>query len=147
MSDLLARLVTAVLLACAVGCSSLSAGDGAAPIHRLQGRWTLVELDGGVVASTADGRRPTLVISSGGALSGFAGVNRLNARLDVDALEAGGFAVGAIVTTRMAGSPQDMTLEQAFLGALERAEAYELGRDSLGLLSAGVLTARLERAP
>jgi heat shock protein HslJ len=78
----------------------------------LVGSWRLVEIDGEPV----DPNAPNGIRFDHGRVSGMVGVNRFNGSYTVsgDTIECGPAA-----TTRMAGPPELMTLENHFLAALE----------------------------
>lgn len=96
------------------------------------GTWEVrgVRVGEGVVSSATDPRR-SMTFTADGQLSGSAGVNRFSgtARLDGDRL-----TIGPLRTTRMAGSPEAMDAEAAFLHALDEVVAVRLEGDDLTLL-------------
>lgn len=68
-----------------------------------------------------------------GTLAGHTGVNRANGSY---ALKAGtGIHIPPLTTTRMAGPPEAMDREQAFLGALAQATAWRIVDGKLELLA------------
>lgn len=88
--------------------------------------WRLTDLCGEVMPGDA---RATLKFMPEDRISGRATVNRYNGplRLVKDGIEVGPFA-----TTRMAGSPEDMERERAYLAALEAAKSIStIGDDQL----------------
>jgi heat shock protein HslJ len=98
------------------------------------GTWAVqgVRIGDGVVSSATDPDR-SMTFSADGQVSGDAGVNTFSgtARLDGDRL-----ILGPLRTTRMAGTPEAMDAEAAFLAALEEAVAIRLEGDDLVLLDA-----------
>ncbi len=98
------------------------------------GTWEVrgVRIGDGVVSSATDPDR-TITFTADGGVSGSAGVNRFSgtARLDGDRL-----TIGPLRTTRMAGSPEAMDAETAFLHALDEVVAVRLDGDDLTLLDA-----------
>jgi heat shock protein HslJ len=66
---------------------------------------------------------PTLMITSNGSASGFAGVNRWSGPCTVD---GSAMKFGMLMMTRMAGSPERMALEQAYVGALAAAKHWSV---------------------
>ena len=130
---------------------SRSEGDGlaltdreAAPIlwfrpapavdEAIVGTWEVrgVRIGDGVVSSATDPER-TITFTADGQVSGSAGVNRFSgtARLDGDRL-----TIGPLRMTRMAGSPEAMDAESAFLRAFDEVVAVRLDGDDLTLLDA-----------
>jgi heat shock protein HslJ len=98
----------------------------------LTGRWDVrfVRRDDALVSPTA-GSTPYLEFSADGSVAGAAGVNRLAGptRADGDRLH-----IGPLRTTRMAGSPEAMDEEAAFLEALEAVESYRFDDGQLVLI-------------
>jgi heat shock protein HslJ len=96
------------------------------------GSWSVrgVRVGDGVVSSATDPDR-TITFTADGDVSGLAGVNRFSgsARLDGDRL-----TLGPLRTTRMAGPPDAMDAEAAFLRALDDVVAIRLDGDDLWLL-------------
>jgi len=127
----------AAWLSLAGGCGSGSDGGGSPPTpDEVVGTWTMVELGGlpGEEVLVAGMRVPELRIGADGRVTGQSGINRLQGKMDLSALEAGTFAAGPFATTRMAGPPEAMDVESLFLNALDRAERIELAGDRLRLL-------------
>lgn len=104
-----------------------------APANPLAGEWILKFLAGATlpddVAVPKDAKAPTLKIAADGTVSGFSGVNRVMGKL------AGteGKLFGPLAGTRMAGPPQAMKLETAFLQALEKAMSGKRAEKQLQL--------------
>jgi heat shock protein HslJ len=100
----------------------------------LVGTWAVrgVRIGDGVVSSASDPDR-SITFTADGGVSGTAGVNRFTgtARLDGDRL-----TLGPLRTTRMAGPPEAMDAEAAFLAALDEVVAVRLDGDDLVLLDA-----------
>lgn len=109
-------------------------------IAALAGDWKLASLNGNpVVSATAPGpgaRVPGFSITPEGGFSGLAGVNRMSSRLDLAKLASGEFSLGPIATTKMAGPPELMKLEDAFTAALGNARRFSL-KDRALLLKDG----------
>lgn len=130
------------------GCATRpDAGGGLAAASTLEGvAWSLIELDGRAVAAGNNSRHPTLRLDPAtGRVTGYAGVNSYGGTffLSGDTL---GF--GPIVSTKMAGAPEVMRLEQEFLAALAAAKTWQVRGDSLELKDgAGKAIARFLRAP
>lgn len=83
----------------------------------------------------ADARRPTLRLDAETAqASGFAGVNRFTGSYELD---AEGLSFGPLASTRMAGPPEAMALEQVYLEALSRVDSWRLRDERLDLLAEG----------
>lgn len=91
--------------------------------------WRLTGIAG--FSLPAGARLPTLEFDPETArVSGFAGVNRYNGAYELGADSLG---FGALASTRMAGPPELMALEQVFLEALGRVDGWRLRGDSLEL--------------
>lgn len=139
------------LLGCASGGSAggrgaSSAGNGGSAmkpadsaIKSLMGEWELKQLGGGDLASLlpAGARAPSLNFLQDGKVSGFAGVNRLTSQLDISKLAAGEFSLAPAATTRMAGPPELMNIENQFTTLLGRANQFKLDDNRLTLLDGG----------
>ena len=100
--------------------------SGLAPAA-LVGDWTLVDITG---ATLPEGiRTPTLSVMADGTVGGNSGVNRFTGRL------TGGDDVlfGPLASTRMAGPPPAMELENRFLQAMTAATAFEIEGNQLTL--------------
>lgn len=79
--------------------------------------------------------RPTLVLEAETAeVSGFAGVNRFTGSYE---LGADRLVFGPLASTRMAGSPEAMAMEQIYLEALSRIDGWRLRDERLELLVDG----------
>lgn len=104
--------------------------------------WKLVDLCG---MDVGDEGRMTLKFMPDGRISGDAAVNRFSGptRVDDDVIE-----IGPMVTTRMAGPPDAMERESAYLAALSEAISIStLGEDNLIIAVEGKdLPLRFEKA-
>ena len=90
------------------------------PIASLAGQtWTCITLNGAAITAT---RPPTITFDGAGRVNGFSGVNRFGG--SVESAEAGELHFGQMMSTKMAGPPEQMNLESSFLGALARADRY-----------------------
>jgi len=76
--------------------------------------WQVASIDDGGVGGAA-GAAPTLVLDPDGTVSGSTGVNRFRGTYE---LAESLLEIGPLVTTRMAGSPEAMEVEQLFLSVL-----------------------------
>lgn len=118
-------------------CVSDSAGgNDAGAVGGIFGQWSLVSVNGESVDELlAEGMRtPGLQVNEEGDISGFAGVNRFGGKLDLGLVAVGGFSVGPIVATKMAGPPAAMELEKHVLAALGQADRFTVAGDRLSLL-------------
>ena len=102
----------------------------------LQGTsWTLVEIAGSAPAGDA---RPTLVFAADGTtVSGNAGCNRFNGAVAID---GGSIDFGPLASTRMACPEPAMSVESAYLGALDGAATWRMEGSQLVLEGATTLT-------
>jgi heat shock protein HslJ len=90
------------------------------PIASLAGQsWTCATLNGAAITAT---RPPTITFDGAGRVNGFSGVNRFGG--SVESAEAGELHFGQMMSTKMAGPPEQMALESSFLDALTRADRY-----------------------
>jgi heat shock protein HslJ len=80
------------------------------------------------------GTRPTLTISLPDRANGNAGVNRYFGTVDFDRESMRFSKLGS---TRMAGPPERMELEHAFLAALERCRSFRVRGNELTMLDDG----------
>jgi heat shock protein HslJ len=101
--------------------------DNALPAG-LAGSWTLVEIDGAPV--TKAGKTPTMDVLEDGTVSGIGGVNRYSTRLEVT---EGRIDFGPTASTKMAGPPEAMALENAFFTRLGSVSNYQIESESLRL--------------
>lgn len=69
----------------------------------------------------AGAKIPTVTFVADGKVHGTAGINRYHSTIDIAAFDKGQWRPGPVMVTRMAGAPEAMQLEAAFLGALETA--------------------------
>jgi heat shock protein HslJ len=110
----------------------------------LVGSWMLVALDGGTVEPL--GEQITLDIGEDGTASGVSGVNRFMTRLETADLAEGRLAFAQAVGTRMAGPPEAMALEQAFLARLSAVSTFAVDGDTLRLWAGDNQALTFERA-
>ena len=102
------------------------------PIASLAGQsWTCVTLNGAAITAT---RPPTITFDGAGRVNGFSGVNRFGG--SVESAEAGELHFGQMMSTKMAGPPEQMAIESSFLSALTRADRYVV-TDAKLIFSAG----------
>lgn len=93
--------------------------------------WQVASVSG--LSLPAGARPPTLAFDvDSGQAAGFAGVNRFSGTYD---LGADHLSFGALAATRMAGPPELMTLEQAYLEALSRVDGWRMRDGRLQLLA------------
>jgi heat shock protein HslJ len=99
----------------------------------LAGEWTLVSIEGRDVGELLPQglRQPSIMITEDARVSGFGGVNRLRSSLDQAALPFGEFKMGPIASTKMAGAPEAMDLENRFTRLLRETSAFRLTGDTL----------------
>ncbi|MBX3390280.1 MAG: META domain-containing protein [Phycisphaeraceae bacterium] len=128
------------LLAAVAACESDAVSKNVAEskaIESVIGTWTLDSIgDKGfmqLVPQDAPVKKPTLDISADGSVSGFAGVNRLMSKIDLDALSKGDFKLSPTGTTMMAGPEYAMKLEREYLDALWRVRNFKIDGSKLTL--------------
>lgn len=120
------------------GCASDAQFDqSGSKLDSLLGTWTLVSIEGENIDKILreELQHPDLAIKEDGRVSGFSGVNSFNGQLDLDAVKRGGFSSGPFASTRMAGPPEAMDLEQRVLSMLGQAYHFTVKGDELDLLS------------
>jgi heat shock protein HslJ len=124
------------------GCSSAGGigglMQGKDPLTQLAGEWALTQLGGKDIASMLSaipgGKAPSLNFAKDGAVGGFGGVNRIGGgKLDPAALAQGKLSLGNMFSTKMAGTPAAMQLEDQFLGALNNVSGFKLLDGGRGL--------------
>lgn len=140
-------LITTAAVAAIAGCKSAdsskpapaSAQSHAVDPALLQGEWILQEIDGKAVASLlpAGARAPDITIGPDGSLNGYGGVNRIGGKLDAALLPSGGFKLGPVRSTMMAGPEQSMNLEAQFTHALSTADGYAVRKNELTVTQDG----------
>ncbi len=104
------------------------------------GKWVVVELAGPEgLGPLIAGTNVTLEIGGDGSVSGFGGCNRLFGRVDEDGV------IGPLGRTMMAGPPEVMAQEDAFLALLERAKSQVVVGDRLEVRDGDQVLLRLAR--
>lgn len=99
--------------------------------------WTLVSLTDALTAQAALAAYPTITFTPEG-VSGNAGCNQFRGPFE---FENNTLTIGELVTTRMACGEAVMSLETAFLNALQSATAFEIANGQLRITyDGGVLT-------
>jgi len=101
--------------------------------------WTLRSLNGDAI----DTAQPPTMLFEGGRLSVFGGVNRLTGSY---ALVRDSVTMGDLASTRMAGPPELMALEDRFAKTLKTVDAFHVHGDELDLLSDGKVVAEFQAA-
>src|SRR5262245_30075282 len=116
-----AMAVVALLPVVAACSSSGGAASGAAGAADLAGTsWTLIDLGG---TAPAEGTSATLAFDASDAVTGNAGCNTFNGHATV---EGSSIDFGPLATTRMACPEAQMSLETAYLGALDAATSWKI---------------------
>jgi len=109
------------------GCGT-SGGTGG----RLEGiRWVLKSYDSKGVTREAPEGVSIDVLFKGGNVGGFSGVNTYHGSYK---LSGSSLSIGELASTEMAGPPDLMDNEQAYLAALQRTSSYTADTSSLTLL-------------
>ncbi|MFM9958706.1 MAG: META domain-containing protein [Phycisphaerales bacterium] len=108
-------------------------------LKSLTGDWNLTSLNGRDVSALAGlgGKRPSISIEPDGRVGGFAGVNRVGGQLDVASLAVGGFKTGPMFSTKMAGPPEAMRLEDEYVSALNNVRSFSIKDGMLSLIGEG----------
>ncbi|HET9346290.1 MAG TPA: META domain-containing protein [Candidatus Limnocylindrales bacterium] len=116
-----ATLAVMALLPALAACSAAGGAPSAPGAEDLSGTsWTLVDLGG---TAPAEGTSATLAFDAADAVSGKTGCNSFNGQAAID-----GSAIdfGPLATTRMACPEPQMSLETAYLGALDAATSWKI---------------------
>jgi heat shock protein HslJ len=100
-------------------------------LRMLVGLWGLSTLGGEAIAGGLE--VPTLEIASDGGVAGFSGVNRYMTKVDAEAFFNGRLVFGPTAGTMMAGPPEAMDLESAYLQRLGAVTGYFIEGDELRL--------------
>jgi predicted amidohydrolase YtcJ/heat shock protein HslJ len=100
--------------------------------------WTLVMLDGEAI----DTSEPPTMKFERGKLSIFGGVNRLSGSYALIGNQS--VTLGQLSSTRIAGEPEKMELEQRFSKALASVDSFHVKDNQLDLLSGGKVVAVFE---
>ena len=106
-------------------------------------RWKLTELNGAPVQAAPEGREPHLVLQEDGRFSGAGGVNLV---LGAYKVEGENLTLGPGPSTRMAGPPEAMAREGAFMDAMKQVTSYRISGSSLTLGDANGPVLRFEAA-
>jgi heat shock protein HslJ len=88
----------------------------------------------------------TLEVAEDGAVSGVSGVNRFMTRLETADVSEGRLAFAPAAGTRMAGPPEAMALEQAFLARLSAVTTFDVENGVLRLWAGDNEALTFERA-
>jgi heat shock protein HslJ len=114
-------------------CGGSQTGGGSASLSATS--WRLVELGGSEPAGDA---KPTLVFAqAGGTVSGNSGCNTFNGSVTID---GDSIEFGPLATTRMACPEPAMSLETAYLAALDGATTWRIDGSQLILDGTTTLT-------
>lgn len=129
-ASILVSLAAACWASTVGGCRS---AQGTAARHEADAPLTETEWTCAAIAGHAmpEGAAPTLQLSLPDRANGFAGVNRYFGSSEFDRSAMRFSKLGA---TRMAGPPERMDLESAFLAMLERSRTFRLKGTTLTLL-------------
>ena len=104
--------------------------------------WKLVELDGEVVAGQS---LPTLQLDPATTrISGFGGVIRFSGPY---VLAGASLSFGSLVATKMAGSPEQMKIEDRYLRALGTVNGWKIDGPILSLLAGDKVVVRFQGMP
>ena len=101
--------------------------------------WTLTTLNG----ETIDVAKPPTMLFEGGSLSVFGGINRLTGSY---ALVRDTVTMSDLASTRKAGPPELMALEDSFAKTLKSVDSFHVHGDELTLLSGGEVVAVFQAA-
>ncbi|MBL9149188.1 MAG: META domain-containing protein [Phycisphaerae bacterium] len=103
----------------------------------LLGDWTLVALDGAPVTTAPNAHNaPSMTVMADGSLAGGGGVNRWGSKVAVKGLASNRFEMSMPFSTMMAGDPDAMKLESAFMRALSSVRTYAIDNGRLTLRNA-----------
>ena len=110
----------------------------------MAGSWTLVAIDGMPFADV--GKAPTLEILEDGSVSGVGGVNRFRTQLEIT---GAGLSFGPAAATKMAGPPEAMELESAYMKRLSAVTSFAIEDGTLRMWAGDneALTFKRDEAP
>ncbi len=117
---------------------------GTSGLAVLVGSWTLVALDGTPVEAV--GKPITLEVAEDGAVAGVSGINRFMTRIETADLAEGRLGFAPAAGTRMAGPPEAMALEQAFLERVSAVSTFSADDGVLRLWAGDNEALTFERA-
>jgi len=137
------RILIPFLLAATMlftGCASRAARK--APPSLPAGPWALVELNARPVTVVNLSQQPTMLFdAAAGRFSGHAGVNRYNGGYTQNGTA---LSFGPAASTKMAGPPELMKIEDEFLAVLPKVKSWRIESAWLQLVGDnGVILARL----
>lgn len=135
---IIASLAAPALLITTAGCQSTQNATESRPmIDQLVGDWNLTSLQGTPLTLPQGARQPTLSFTPDGKVSGTGGVNRLASSIDLPSLAKGQFKLAPAASTKMAGPPEAMALEDTFYRLLGEATGLSIDADTLSLTNTG----------
>jgi heat shock protein HslJ len=111
----------------------------------LLGRWTLVKIDGEPIQERYRGQAASLEFLEDGAVSGYAGVNRIRLQASGD-LAQGQIKFKQGLSTMMAGPPKAMEFEREFTARLDSASGFQVRENLLQIWSGDEPVLELERS-
>ena len=132
---LLSAMLAVVLVA---GCKT-SASAPAAPLEGTE--WTLIELNGQPLTTVQGLLVPTLKLDAATKrASGTSGINRFGGGYDPSGAN---LKFGTLVGTRMAGPPEAMSRENAFLEAMRQVSSWRITGKKLELKNGDTILLKL----
>ncbi len=147
LMSVLCLAVTGAVTGCATdgstggggGGGSLASNLGSSLMEKVTGDWNLSKLGSEsvnqILRKPGVQAAPRMAIAKDGKVNGFAGVNQFFGNLDLGQLAQGNFPLGAMGSTKMAGPPASMDLEQQFLSALSSVRSFDAASLADGVLS------------
>lgn len=120
------------------GCHTSRDVAGEQSVSSLSGSWVLDSIEGQPVSQVlpAGMQYPSISVQPDGKLTGFGGVNRLSSSLDLSAAESGTFKITPMISTKMAGPPEAMSLESRFVNLLSETRSFNVSTGTLRLSNA-----------
>lgn len=140
---LIAMLVPVILLGFS-GCqTSAHRPDAAVPLAGTE--WVLTELNGKPFVASEGLLAPTLKLDAATKrANGTSGINRYAGPCELD---GSAIKFGVLMGTRMAGPPEAMAIEDAFLAALREVSAWKITGQMLELSDGVNTVARFKAGP
>jgi len=140
----LAASVVALPLVVSACQSTAPRDDATPPPTKMQGsRWALVALEAQPVDAEP---QITLELGADGRVAGFAGVNRYSGEYRMNAGKAGGaLAFSPLVSSKMAGPPEQQKLEDQYMSLLQATTGYRAEGGLMELLADGRPTLRFRQ--
>ena len=131
----LVLLILGLFVIALPGCQTTGDGGDASGPPSPIGQWSLIAIGGESLPSPLPqgANQPTLRIKPDGAASGLGGINRFTGEAEIAQWPSRDISFGPLAVTRMAGPPQAMGMETAYLRRLGEVRRFEFEGPTLVL--------------